>query len=103
MAFAKTHLFPRDLQELSLIGKMLCHPARIQIIQLLAVHGQLNVFQLCQELPLSKKSTSRHLAVLRECEMVVPHVNHPTVYYELNVDTYQKVSNRIQIFNSESR
>ena len=63
--------------------KVLAHPTRVRIIQALAV-GELCVCELTHALDEIQPKISRHLALLREAEVVLDRRQGQWIYYRLN-------------------
>lgn len=61
MARAKTEVFENHLVDLAMFAKALGHPARIEILRLLAVTGEQPCMAIVNELPLSQPACSRHI------------------------------------------
>jgi len=61
MARAKTEKFDYQVVELAGFAKALAHPARVEILRYLAVHGELPCMAIVEHLPLSQPACSRHI------------------------------------------
>lgn len=61
---------PASDVELATLAKALGHPARIQIVRLLAARDACYVGELANELPLAQSTISEHLRILREAGVV---------------------------------
>lgn len=84
MAFSKAILFKDAECYFSLLCKALAHPARIKLVQRL-IHGEkLTVGQLASGLPLSSKTVSQHLKLLREFRILKAEDRYPNVFYSIN-------------------
>jgi ArsR family transcriptional regulator, arsenate/arsenite/antimonite-responsive transcriptional repressor len=57
-------------ERLAAIAKALAHPARVQIVELLAGQPECRGADLFSELPLAQSTISEHLRVLREAQIV---------------------------------
>ncbi|MGA0845177.1 MAG: ArsR/SmtB family transcription factor [Luteolibacter sp.] len=66
MPRAKLEGFDDSLVMLARFARALSHPARIRILRLLALRGELPGMALVAELPLSQPTCSRHLNLLLE-------------------------------------
>lgn len=60
-----------DDDRLASLAKALGHPARVQIVRLLAARNACFVGDLAEELPLAQSTISEHLRILRDAEVVV--------------------------------
>jgi DNA-binding transcriptional ArsR family regulator len=58
-------------------------PTRLRILTLLAP-GEMTVGEIVKDVGLSQPTVSRHLAILREAEVVVNRRDGQQVYYSLN-------------------
>jgi ArsR family transcriptional regulator len=68
-------------EELALVAKALAHPARVQIIDLLAGQDECRGGDVFGSLPLAQSTVSQHLSVLREADVVhVTPVGTSNVY-----------------------
>lgn len=64
--------------------KCLADDTRLRCLMLIAHEGELCVCELTEALELSQPKVSRHLAQLRECELLVDRRQGKWVYYSLN-------------------
>ena len=67
--------------ELARLAKALAHPARVQIIRMLARHEGCIVGDIVDELPLAQSTVSQHLKQLKAAGMVRGEVDGPRVCY----------------------
>ena len=63
--------------------KCLAEPTRLQSLMLIAQRGELCVCELTEATGLSQPKVSRHLAQLRECELLQSSKRGQWVYYQL--------------------
>lgn len=56
--------------ELAALAKALGHPARVQLVRMLAARDSCYVGELADELPLAQSTISEHLRILREAGVV---------------------------------
>lgn len=59
-----------DFERTAAIAKALAHPARVQIVELLASQPQCRGADVFAELPLAQSTVSEHLKVLRDAGIV---------------------------------
>lgn len=71
--------YERGAQLLKIVG----HPKRIQILDLLSNRGEMNVSQVQKELGLAQSPVSQHLAKLRLHNVVETRREGTTVYYSI--------------------
>jgi ArsR family transcriptional regulator len=55
------------------VAKALAHPARLQILQLLAREPECRGAELFAELPLAQSTVSQHLSILQDAGVVASH------------------------------
>jgi ArsR family transcriptional regulator, arsenate/arsenite/antimonite-responsive transcriptional repressor len=84
MAFSKSHLFDPADQITSASAKVLCHPARLNILRFLATTDSCTVETLSTYCPLSKSTISEHLEKLRKSGVVIYREEFPHTYYSLD-------------------
>lgn len=68
-------------ETLAALAKALAHPARLQILRLLATQQECRGAELFGTLPLAQSTISQHLAVLKDAGLVESHpVGQASVY-----------------------
>lgn len=72
---------PEADQELAQLAKAVGHPARVQILRLLARKDACVCGDIVGELPLAQSTVSQHLKVLKEAGLVQGEVDGPRVNY----------------------
>ena len=72
-----------DERQFSKYFKAFGEPSRLRILELLS-SKELTVNEIVKAIGLSQPTVSRHLAVLREAEMVIDRRDGQKVYYSLN-------------------
>jgi DNA-binding transcriptional ArsR family regulator len=78
-------------QELSQLAKAIGHPARIQILRILARQGGCICGDIVDELPLAQSTVSQHLAVLKEAGLVRGELSGPRVSYCLGARALRRL------------
>jgi ArsR family transcriptional regulator len=68
-------------EELATLGKAVGHPARVQILRLLARKSSCICGDIVDELPLAQSTVSQHLKVLKEAGLIRGEVDGPRVCY----------------------
>jgi ArsR family transcriptional regulator len=68
-------------EELATYTKALGHPARVQIVRLLARRTACVCGDIVDELPLAQSTVSQHLKVLKEAGLIRGDVDGPRVCY----------------------
>ena len=77
--------FTAEQQLLASIGKVLSHPARIAIIQLLAEKREVKTGNICDDLPISRKTVSQHLKALKEMGIIKGTIDGLKIHYCLDM------------------
>lgn len=80
----KAECFEPELAALAEQAKALAHPARLEILRVLAARGTCICGEVVDELPLAQASVSRHLRTLREAGLVQGTIDGPRVCYCLD-------------------
>ena len=70
--------------------KALSDPIRREILQLLKA-GRLSAGEISSKFPLSGAAISKHLAVLREADLIRDFREGKYIYYELNASVLEEV------------
>ena len=81
---AKTDAFDADLAALAAKAKALSHPARLEILRVLAARDTCICGEVVDELPLAQATVSRHLKALKEAGLIQGTVDGPRVCYCLD-------------------
>jgi ArsR family transcriptional regulator len=68
-------------EELAALGKAIGHPARVQILRLLARRTACVCGDIVDELPLAQSTVSQHLKILKEAGLIRGDVDGPRVCY----------------------
>lgn len=68
-------------EELAQLAKAVGHPARVQILRLLARRDACVCGDIVDELPLAQSTVSQHLKVLKEAGLVRGEIDGPRVCY----------------------
>ena len=72
---------PEADEELAAFGKAIGHPARVQILRLLARRDACVCGDIVDELPLAQSTVSQHLKVLKEAGLVRGEIDGPRICY----------------------
>lgn len=75
MAINKSTAFDLSLQELAAFGKAISHPARIEILKVLAQRKSCICGEIVEVLPLSQSTVSQHLKELKKVGIVSGEVD----------------------------
>ena len=77
--------------ELAALCKAIGHPARVQILRLLARREECVCGDIVDELPLAQSTVSQHLKVLKEAGLVRGEIDGPRVCYCLEPRTLRRL------------
>jgi len=81
----KSSEFNVEQQELAEISRVLSHPARIAIIQLLAQKKEIKTGDISEFLPLSRPTVSQHLKELRNAGIIKGTIDGLKIHYCLDM------------------
>ena len=93
----KSKRFEADQQNIALCCKVLSHPARIAIIQLLAEKKEIRTGDISEFLPISRTTVSQHLKELKEMDIIKGTIDGLKIHYCLNMEKLNEIK---EIFNS---
>lgn len=83
MSTGKTGEFGRDLVDLAGLAKALGHPARLEILRILA--GQACICgDIVERMPLSQSTVSQHLKELKKVGLIRGEIEGPRICYCLD-------------------
>lgn len=82
---------PEADEELATLTKALGHPARVQIIRLLARRSTCVCGDIVDQLPLSQSTVSQHLKVLKQAGLIRGEIDGPRVCYCLSPRTLRRL------------
>lgn len=91
MPAAKSIAFAPVDAELAALFKALAHPARIEILRVLAERGTCICGEIVEEIPLAQSTVSQHLRVLKNAGLVVGEIEGPAVCYCVDVDALARL------------
>jgi DNA-binding transcriptional ArsR family regulator len=97
MAEKKNHLFSENEQVLAGFLDALSHPARLQILRVLASRCECICGELVDVMPLAQSTVSQHLKVLKEANLITGEIDGPAFCYCLNE---QQILERIKLFQA---
>ena len=89
--YARTEEFTETQQSLAALARLLSHPARIAIIELLAQERTCMSGDIASRLPLSRPTVSQHLQELKRAGAIIGEVDGQRVCYCLNPDYFNRV------------
>lgn len=93
--------FKECQQELAEYGRILSHPARIAIIELLAEKKEIKTGDISEYLPLSRTTVSQHLKELRNAGIISGTIDGLKIHYCLNMDKLREMQTKLhKMFDS---
>lgn len=94
----KADQFATDLGELATQAKALSHPARLQILQVIAEKESCICGEIVDDVPLAQSTVSQHLKVLKEAGLVQGTIDGPSVCYCLDTMALRLLNERFGAF-----
>jgi ArsR family transcriptional regulator len=77
--------------ELATLCKAVGHPARVQILRLLARREECICGDIVEEVPLAQSTVSQHLKVLKEAGLIRGEIDGPRVCYCIEPRTLRRL------------
>lgn len=77
-------------KKLALYAKVLGHPVRVYIIELLKKQTCCYSGDLAQELPIAKSTLSQHLKELKKTGLIQGEIKPPRIKYCLNIEKWEE-------------
>jgi ArsR family transcriptional regulator, arsenate/arsenite/antimonite-responsive transcriptional repressor len=102
MRYCKSHKFPKEQQDLAVFAKILSHPARIAIIQLLAEKKEIRTGNISDFLPISRTTVTQHLKFLRDNGIIEGTISGLKIHYCLNIDKLREMNKGFRNLFEES-
>jgi ArsR family transcriptional regulator len=78
-------------EELALLAKAVGHPARVQILRLLARRQSCVCGEIVDQIPLAQSTVSQHLKILKDAGLIRGEVDGPRVCYCIDVNTLRRL------------
>lgn len=98
MAYTKKQHFSEDLQQLAALMKVLSHPARLAILQLLAEKKECICGELVHNLPLAQSTVSQHLRELKKAGLIQGEIEGVKTCYCLNWENIEHLDQLTEKF-----
>lgn len=98
MGITKTTGFTNELNELALIFKVLGHPARLAILQLLIRKDSCVCGDIVDELPLAQATVSQHLKELKNAGLIRGEIEGASICYCIDGAQWNPIKDRIDDF-----
>ena len=94
--------FSSEQQELANFGRVLSHPARIAIIQLLAEKKEIKTGNISDFLPISRTTVSQHLKELKNAGIIIGTIDGLKIHYCLNMLKLDEIQKKYNDFLKSS-
>lgn len=101
MPTARTDLFDDDAIAVAKAAKALSHPARIEILRVLASRNACICGEIVDELPLAQSTVSQHLKALKEAGLIEGTIEGAAVCYCINTGALKKAIASISVAMDE--
>jgi len=98
MATNKKEMFKADSLKLADFAKAVSHPARIEILKILAQKNSCICGEIVLEIPLAQSTVSQHLKELKSAGLISGVIDGPRSCYCLNVDGIEDMSRQFGDF-----
>ncbi len=95
---AKKELITEEQKQVALYAKVLSHPVRVYIVDLLRRQTCCYSGDLAQELPVAKSTLSQHLKELKKVGLIQGEIKPPRIKYCLNRETWEEVQRLFSLF-----
>ena len=90
-----------DFESLAIACKALSHPARLAILNTLALRGACICGEIVDVMPLSQATISQHLKILKNAGLIAGEVDGPRSCYCINTETMGVLREKFgQLFGS---
>lgn len=83
--------FTTSQKEIAIFAKVLSHPARIAIIQLLTVKKEIKTGNISDFLPISRTTVSQHLKELKEMGIIKGTIDGLKIHYCLDITRLNEI------------
>ncbi|MCF8373514.1 MAG: metalloregulator ArsR/SmtB family transcription factor [Bacteroidales bacterium] len=90
--------FEADQQQLAEFAKILSHPARIAIIQLLAEKKEIRTGNISDDLPISRTTVSQHLKILKDAGIIQGTIEGLKIHYCLDIQKLNEIREKYNTF-----
>jgi len=85
-----------DFESLALTCKALSHPARLEILQVLANRGTCICGEIVDVMPLSQATVSQHLKILKNAGLISGEIDGQKSCYCINTTTMRVLRERFE-------
>lgn len=96
----KADHFPTDLNQMAEYAKALSHPARLDILRVIAEKESCICGEIVDDLPLAQSTVSQHLKVLKNAGLIQGTIDGPSVCYCLDPMALRMLAKQFDTFFS---
>lgn len=101
MGATKTEHYTNSQNEVATLAKALGHPARIAILEYLAIADKCICGDIVNELPLAQPTVSQHLKELKNAGLIKGSIEGNAICYCINEDALQKLKKFIDQISTD--
>lgn len=87
---------PKELLAIAEVLKVISHPVRLQILELLEVHKSMCVTEILNSIEIDQPQLSHHLAKMREKGVLITERQGKNIYYSLGFEQITKIFDCMQ-------
>jgi ArsR family transcriptional regulator len=91
MSYPRSKEFEESQTEIADFARVLSHPARLAILEVLARRTECICGDLVDELPLAQATVSQHLKVLKDAGLISGEISGPRTCYCVNWEIFERV------------
>ncbi len=94
----KFNEFEAKQQEIAALAKVLSHPARVAIVELLAQKKEIKTGNISDYLPIGRTTVSRHLKELKNAGVIKGEIDGLKIHYCLDYDKLKEFKEQFTRF-----
>ena len=101
MGVTKTQIFDSKQNELANIFRALANPARVAILEYIAIQKSCICNDIVEEIGLAQPTISQHLKELKHMGLIAGEIDGKKVCYCIDIDRWEEIQNKMnEFFNS---
>ncbi|OFX62277.1 MAG: hypothetical protein A2046_15350 [Bacteroidetes bacterium GWA2_30_7] len=94
----KSEQFQKSQKELAEFAKVLSHPARIAIIQILTDKKEIKTGNISDDLPIARSTVSQHLKILKQAGIIKGTIDGMKIHYCLDSKKLNEIREKYNTF-----
>lgn len=98
MGFSKTDSYEARLKRRAELAKALAHPARLAILEFVAMQSNCICGDIVDKLPLSQSTVSQHLKELKKSGLIQGNINGPKTCYCIDEKVWEEARQEFSMF-----